>query len=74
MLVGKALMSQPKNPSLQMHRLQFPIELYEAVAKAAAAEDENISAFIRRILAREVGWTGPTRNLTGYRGANSETP
>ena len=55
------------NPSLsRTSSMDWPHELLEAVKNKARDEDENVSSLIRRVMAEYVGWSGPTRNITGY--------
>ncbi len=66
-------MPNSKNPYLQSHKIDFPIELSKKIQKVCDKEDENISSLIRKVMANYVGWEGPTRNIKNYRPSKLET-
>lgn len=63
----------PSNPDLRKKIIFWPVDLLDRIREISKKNDENVSTFIRRIIAREVGWKGPTNNITGYRRGTYET-
>ena len=56
-----------QNPHLKTHKIDFPAPLLDAIKAKAAAEDENVSSLIRRVMAVYVEWQGPVRNVKDYK-------
>ncbi|MCA0032704.1 hypothetical protein [Mesorhizobium sp. B263B2A] len=56
----------PTNPHLSSMKMDWPTEFLDLIRERAAEEDENVSAFIRKIIAAHIEWTGPTRNIRDY--------
>lgn len=59
-------MASPANRNLSAIKIDWPNELLDLIRADAAHEDETVSAFIRGVVARHVGWEGPTRNIQNY--------
>ena len=57
----------PQMVHLKTHKIDFPAPLLDAIKAKAAAEDENVSSLIRRVMAAYVEWQGPVRNIKDYK-------